>query len=260
MLAELTMTNNASTVDENDALYHRIRDGEHELIPVMIERNIPLVKSRVGFFLATHRRFRHLHEDLTSEGYVVLTTVVNSFIDTPTDKPTGRLVFDLDKAFGDYADQELGSGTMSGRSVRRRRSEGKPLPSKLPYDPNSLPAHLWFEADGRVIRKLIVTNTGGSLDAGHEPDRLASFVNESDVTSGEAHQLIASNTENDGSGERELMDEIIACCGCDEDVMIVELRIKGYTDAEIAEQLQVSQWTVWTRRKALYELYQERQR
>lgn len=256
------MTKPASTIDENDTLYHRIKDGDTTAVAEMIERNMPLVKSRVGVFITSFRRFKHLHEDLVSEGYMALVKTVNKFGDSETKKPTGRLVFDIDKALGDYIDSEIGAGMMADRTVRSRRSKNKSLPEQLPYNTNNLPANLWTRADGRVIRKQIVDEQSGwaaSVErGGSTDDRLANIDHEAQIGTTDSKEMIACFTQPDTTPQDDLLDTILACCECDEEEMIVNLRLKGYTDAEIGEQLSVSQHTIWTRRKAIEERFNKR--
>lgn len=260
MLAELSMTK-PSNVTENDVLYHRIKGGDRAAIDEMIERNIPLVKSRVGNFLKSYRRFDHLQDDLVGEGFLTLTKVVNSFVDTVTDKPTGRIIFELDKTLGGYVDSEIGAGMMSDRTLRRRRSDGVfAIPKKVPLNVNSPPANLWTRADGRVIRKQIVEENVGLYreGMGNEVGNKLSIDNQSKLGTTDARELIESFSQHDSTPEYELLDTILACCECEEDQMIVNLRIKGYVDAEIGEQLNISRRTVCMRREEIEKRFNER--
>jgi len=255
----------SSNVDANVALYHRIRGGDKAAISEMIERNMPLVVSRVGNFLNSYRKYRHLNDDLIGEGYMALTTAVNSFVTDAAAKPTGKIVFRIDKALGDYIDSEVGAGQMSVRTVQRRRSQSKSLPNQLPFDIDNPPANLWPQADGRVIRKQIVDEgegwdkLGSHDHADHTTDQLAGATRMRNVSQADAKELIRSQVHPDTTPETDLLDTILACCECEEDEMIVSLRLKGYVDAEIGEQMGISQQTVNIRRKAIEQRYEERQ-
>jgi len=231
-------------VDENDALYQRIRSGDTAAVAEMIERNMPLVKSRVTLFLTDYRRFRHLRDDLTGEGFLALTEAVNSFAGKDIGKPTGYIVSAIDCSLSKYVDSETGSGLMSGRTVQRRRSRKQPLPQQLPIDVAEPPAHLWRNASGRIERKQI--------DSDSDYD---SFGRPSKTSHTDAEQFI-NRFENDDATGSDLLDSILACCECEEDETIVRLRIKGYNDEEIGEQIGLSRQTVNRRRKEIEERFE----
>lgn len=269
MLTEMIMSTIPLTDEENEALYHRIRTGDTAAISEMIERNMPGVISRVGEFLRLYPRFSYLRDDLVSEGFMALTKTVNRFTVIEAEKhPSGRIVFEIDRALGSYSDTEVGSGMMSERSVRRHRKH-QDIPGRLPFDVNSPPANLWTKSDGRVVKKKIVdTEDTACWDqlahAARGPGKdvattaLDNIDNPSRLETNDAKQMIAHYNQGDNTAETILLDEIMACCQCEEDEMIVNLRIKGYTDAEIGEQLSLSQQTINFRRKTIYDRYKER--
>jgi RNA polymerase sigma factor (sigma-70 family) len=244
-------------VDENDALYHRIHGGDRAAIKEMIERNTPLVLSRVGNFLKEYHRFNHLKDDLVSEGYLSLTRTVNKFTTDTVEKPTGQIVFELDKAFGNYIDQELGEGMMSNRTVQRRRQSKNALPGRLHINIDSPPANLWSHAEGRVIRKHIL-DENGPQDNDKWLGSLENVHNESKLNSDDGQKIVQQYTSEDSTSESDLFDALIACCECEEDEMILTLRVKGYTDAEIGGQLGLAQQTVNVRRLRICERYEEK--
>jgi RNA polymerase sigma factor (sigma-70 family) len=235
-------------VDENDDLYRRIRSGENATVAKMIERNLPLVKSRVGVFLKEYGRFRHLFDDLVGEGFMALTDAVNSFATKAVSKPTGYIVSAIDFALSNYVDAEIGAGMMGERTVQRRRANGDSLPEQLPFDIAEPPAHLWQDASGRTVRKKIEDeNSAAELP---ELERDEPETKRIGIGHDDAKQLIARYEQD---GKPDLLDQILACCESEEEKTIVRLRIEGYTDEEIGEQLGLSRQTVGRRRKAIEE-------
>jgi len=238
-----------SNVDENDTLYQRIRSGDQNAVAEMIERNTPLVKSRVGKFVKDYERFRYLFDDLVSEGFLALTRVVNSFSESEVTKPTGRMVSEIDYTLKNYVDAETGAGMMPTRTVQRRRSR-ESLPKQLPFDVAEPPVHLWRNASGHVIRKQIPNDSAADTFAVIEPVQFGTPNNSSD-----AEQFI-NRFEQDAAPD--LLDTLLACCETEEDETIVRLRIEGYTDKEIGEQLGISRATVGRRRAAIEKRFNER--
>lgn len=250
----------ASSVDENMGLYERIRSGDESAIREMIERNMPLALGRANAFSMSHRRFKHLKDDLVGEAYLALTTVVRSFVENEATKPTGRMVFEIDRHLGDYIDTEIGSGMMSSRSVQRKRADGD-IPHRLPIDVSKPPRSLWNHADGRVVRKIISEegNSGqvADLAEGSPYNGPADIIGKKDqISRGDARQLVATHIQPDSSERGDLLDLILSVCGCEEEEMIVQLRIKGYTDTEIGEQMNLSQQTVSLRRQQIEERFE----
>ena len=239
-----------SHVDENDALYHRIRSGDKAAIDEMIERNMPLAKSRVTEFLKDYRRFRHLREDLQGEGFFALTKAVQSFATTEVEKPTGYIVSAIDFALSDYIDSEIGAGMMPVRTVQRRRSNGESLPEQLPFDVAKPPAQLWREPSGHVTRKELPSDSQQDTFAVTEPIQFGT-PSKSKVSHSDAEQFIDRFEQAGTAPDTDILDQILACCESEQDETIVRLRIKGYTDDEIGEQIGVSRATVQRRRAAI---------
>lgn len=243
-------------VDENDALYQRIRSGDAAAVATMIERNAPLVKSQVTLFLKEHRRFRHLFDDLLGEGYLALTEAVNSFAQREVEKPTGCVVSAIDFALSNYVDLEVGAGMMSDRTVQRRRLRNAPLPERLPFDVAAPSPGLWRKASGHVVPKPICADDGVqqiSSDTGlaetpnHELDRPPQSSH------ADARQFIDRFSPDTAS---ELLGEILACCQTEEDEAIVNLRMDGFTDVQIAEQLGMSRQKVNRLRNAIEQRFE----
>lgn len=252
----------ALTDEDNAALYRRIHGGDKAAINLMIEGNLPGLLRIVGDFIRRYPRYRHLKEDLFGEATLALTKTVNSFTEVVLEKhPSGRIVFEIDKALGSYVDQEIGSGMMSDRSVRRNRTESEPLPHRLPMDITDPPKSLWHHADGRVVRKNIDSEDSATNISNSDPVSAgpADVIGRKEqISRGDARQIVASHSQSDGSEASELLDLILACCPTEEDEMIVNLRMRGYTDAEIGEQMNLSHVTVWKRRQRIEERFEER--
>lgn len=226
-----------SNIADNDALYLRIREGDESAIGEMIERNIPLVLSRVVNFRNSYTRFRHLNDDLVGEGLAALTNTVMSFAQSETHKPTGRIVFEVDCALGNYIDSEIGGGMVSSRGIRRLRVTGQPLPNRLNFDTHRPPPDLWND-NGREPLKQDGAETRFTPTR-HDP-KLRDRLSHQDIT-----------------GETMMLDTILGCCECEEDEMIVQLRIKGYVDEEIASQMGISRRTVCARRQSIEQRFNE---
>lgn len=241
------------TTDENYALYQRIRSGDNSAVAEMIERNMPLVKSRVGLFLKEYRRFRHLFDDLYGEGILALTEAVNSFKERDIAKPTGFVVSAIDYALKNYVDAEIGAGLMSRSSVQRRRSRDESLPNQLPIDVARPPARIWQNATGRVVRKAIEHETAENEISDSDIPASQFGVKTKGVSHADAEQFIAQ-FEQDGATD--LLETILTCCESDEEREIVRLRIYGYTDEEIGEQLGISRQTVGRRRERIEERFE----
>ncbi len=266
MLTDLNITTTPPTDEENAALYARIKTGDKSAIKEMIERNIPGVLACVGSFVQSYHRFKHLHEDLVGEGLMALTKTVNSFTDITVEKhPSGRIVFEIDRALGDYVDAEIGSGMLSARSVRGYRKNEDALPSQLPFDVNDPPANIWNKVDGRVVKKAIVDPQDGVMhQLAHAAHRVEVQTDNADhdcrLETNDARQLVSHYEQTNSHSVHELLDLILACCECEEDEQIVDLRSKGYTDAEVAEQMNLSRRTVCRRRERIEERFEKRQR
>ena len=63
---------------------------------------------------------------------------------------------------------------------------------------------------------------------------------------------VLGSLDYDPRPEAELLDLIQGCCESDEERAIVDLRIKGYVDDEIARQLDIPKTTVFMLRRGLY--------
>ena len=229
-----------SHVDKNDTFYERICAGDKSAVDEMILGNLPLVKSRIGAFLKEYRRFRHLFDDLYGEGILALTQAVNSFAESDADKPTGYIVSAIDYALKNYVDTECGHGLMSRRTVQRRRASDDSLPQQLPFDVAEPPTELWNGANGRIDRKQAELDSLG-------PKRR--------VSRADARQVIRE-TVVDSQPDSDIREMILALCESEQEKEIVRLRIEGYTDKEIGEQLGISRQTVGRRRDEIEERFE----
>jgi len=227
-------------LEENDALYQRIRAGDKAAIDEMILGNLPLVESRLRLFLKEYRRFKHLKDDLYGEAILALTEAVNSFAEREADKPTGYIISKIDHALKNYVDSEIGAGSMSRSTIQRRRSSDDPLPQRLPLDVADPPAELWNSADGRVDRTQVELNSLG-------PKRR--------VSRADAREVIRETVADTGP-DSDLLDRILECCDTDEERAIVGLRIDGHNDEEIGKQFGLSRQTVNRRRAEIEERFE----
>lgn len=67
-----------------------------------------------------------------------------------------------------------------------------------------------------------------------------------------------STPVNDGGFDRvDMMDMFEAACETEQDRQILDLRIKGYLDTEIADQLGIGRWTVHYSRRAFEERFKK---
>ncbi len=64
---------------------------------------------------------------------------------------------------------------------------------------------------------------------------------------------IIGQLEYDPRKEADLLELIVGCCETDEERAIVDLRTKGYVDAEIARQLDIPLTTTYMLRRELYQ-------
>lgn len=64
---------------------------------------------------------------------------------------------------------------------------------------------------------------------------------------------VLASLEFDTRKEGDLLEAILGCCETDEERAIVDLRIKGYVDEEIASQLEISKTTIFMLRRELYQ-------
>jgi hypothetical protein len=224
---------------------------------------MPLAITRVAAFIKTHRKYKHLHDDLISDAYLTLTKVVNSFIKDTAQRPTGKIVFEIDKRLSDFIDDEIGAGMLADRTIRDKRAGDQTVPHRLPMDINDPPKSLWHHADGMVRRKHIDADDTNNNLSNSDPSSTgpADVVGRKDqISRGDARQIVAHHTQPDTTKQDDLLDTILACCMCEEDEMIVHLRIKGYSDEEIGQQMNVSQQTVNLRRQHIEERFDERQK
>lgn len=65
--------------------------------------------------------------------------------------------------------------------------------------------------------------------------------------------FVLGNLEHDPRDEADLLDLVQGSCRSDEEWAIVDLRIKGYKDQEIARQLDMPKTTVFMLRRELYQ-------
>lgn len=65
--------------------------------------------------------------------------------------------------------------------------------------------------------------------------------------------FVLSQLEEDTRREDDLLETILGYCETDEERAIVGLRIKGYKDDEIANQLEISKTTIFMLRRELYQ-------
>lgn len=66
-------------------------------------------------------------------------------------------------------------------------------------------------------------------------------------------EFVIGELEHDPRKEADLLELILGCCETDEERAIVDLRRKGYVDAEIARQLDIPLTTTFMLRRELYQ-------
>ena len=91
------------TSEDNKALYTRIKQGDGDAIQQMITNYMPLVLDVVDKFLKSRPSREYLRDDLTSEGFVVLTEKVAQFAVKDIENPTGFLASTLRHAIAEAA-------------------------------------------------------------------------------------------------------------------------------------------------------------
>lgn len=89
-------------------------------------------------------------------------------------------------------------------------------------------------------------------------DRTARHRRQHDQEPNSTHKVpdserVLSQLDYDPNKEVELLDLILGCCQSDEERAIVDLRIKGYVDREIAKTLDIPLTTVFMLRRELYQ-------
>jgi hypothetical protein len=120
----------------------------------MIESNMSLVVYRVESYVRAFPTLSHLTDDMTSEGFVGLTTAVNKMAEqgaVEKPHPTSYMTDWITYHIGTVADKETAMGS-SGKTVRRKRDDGKALPLHV-----SLPKNLemeTYEDDGIRLFEL----------------------------------------------------------------------------------------------------------
>lgn len=92
----------------------------------------------------------------------------------------------------------------------------------------------------------------------HSSDRSARRRRQNGEDPQRFHKVPNSNyvldeLSHDPRAEADLHELILGCCDSDEERAIVDLRIKGYKDDEIARQLDISKTTVFMLRRELYQ-------
>lgn len=90
------------------------------------------------------------------------------------------------------------------------------------------------------------------------PDRTTRFRRQQGKDPERSHKVpnsdfVLSELFQDTRKEAELLELILDCCESEEERAIVDLRIKGYKDDEIASQLEMSKTAVFMLRRELYQ-------
>jgi DNA-directed RNA polymerase specialized sigma subunit len=121
--------------------------------------------------------------------------------------------------------------------------------------------------DGRVtnsnipgyISVSVQTAIGNFIDRElYSSDRTARRNRSAGAESEPMHKVsdsdhVIGELEIDPRKEADLLELIIGCCQTDEERAIVDLRVKGYVDAEIARQLDIPLTTTYMLRRELYQ-------
>ena len=107
---------------------------------------------------------------------------------------------------------------------------------------------------GVAVNKAIGNFIDGEL---YPDDRAARRNRQNGSQQEQLHKVMDSDSvigqlEHDPRQEAELLEMIVGLCESDEERAIVDLRIKGYVDAEIARQLDIPLTTTYMLRRELY--------
>lgn len=116
----------------------------------------------------------------------------------------------------------------------------------------NITSYLWtavMKSIGNFIDEELFSDTSGRTVR----SRRSAGVDQTPSTKAPNSDFVLGNLEYDPRGEAELLDLIQGCCESDEERAIVDLRIKGYVDSEIARQLDIPKTTVFMLRRELYQ-------
>ena len=124
------MTDNLSPRQRNAGLAALVAAGDGRARERLIEDNMALVRALVSNHVRAYPHLAYMSDDMTSEGFVALTTAVNKITDGATgDNPTAYMTEYVLCAIRETADRHSGNGA-SPRTQRRARSKGTDLPKQ----------------------------------------------------------------------------------------------------------------------------------
>jgi hypothetical protein len=202
-----------SSVQVNDELYPLVSAGDEAAIIQMIELNMSLVVAKVAAYIRCYPFAAYLQDELLSEGFVGLT-----------------------------------------KGVRKMAEDG-PIFNPKPT---------------RYMEYWILCHVGAVIDredANGESDRLKRLRRQQEKNNpGESEQIrlrrvpLPDSMANSSHADElvdpmampDLRDLIAACCETDIDRIIVDMREKGYKDAEIAKVIETPYSTTYMLRRAIY--------
>ena len=104
---------------ENDRLYRRLLAGDDQAGEQLVVNNMPLVVAVVDIFITKHRMYEYLRDDLTSEGFLAITSAVCSAGDKDNiQNITSYLFKSIYRALSTFSDR---TGVIGNRSSRLRK-------------------------------------------------------------------------------------------------------------------------------------------
>lgn len=230
LVDQMTASGLPCTPEENLALYPKVLAGDAAARERMIVGNMSLVINKVEGFLKIAPQYSYLFDDMVSEGLIGLCTAVNKMADVQNPNPTGYISWWVNYHIGDAVDKESGvSG--SKRTKDRLRAKGVELPALLNYEERSSDA----------------------------PDESDEYVQKHDLSESVYDQLVQCEDIDamDPDIMRNLHETIEHCCVTEEDRIIVDMRSKGYVDADIAKTLGLSVTGTYLMRREIYRRFLE---
>lgn len=163
-----------------EELYSRVVAGCEQAKAQMIEAHLGLAYSKVKRLLKKVPALKYLREDLVAEGNLAVVEAVNNLVGSELgdrkENPTGYISIHVTYAMARFVDSVEGGGTISGEARRRRRREGRGVPTQdeipdlLESDPGGL-IDTWDDLlacckdpeDREILRLKAEGHTGRSI-------------------------------------------------------------------------------------------------
>ena len=212
------------TPEENARLFEEAKSGSNSATEMLITGNMKLVSAALGRFLASYPFAEYLVDDLFAEGLMVLSRGVQRLAKEESD-----VIFaELDEAsLGSLEDED----------------ETNYNPIGYLYISIYRAIQTLYERDSSVAIKDRTRDR--NTPAGHncptkKLDRSMKFF---------------EGLAQDPFAEIYCLEALQGSCQSPTDREIINLRVKGYNDYEIAEQLGIPRLKLWRARRRLYARY-----